>query len=94
MYFCLNKQRKTIIMKKVNIFRTKLGQLITLENYGATAGVCHAHGITFEKQVYQNQAQAMHSMGQLQYVIGVGDRKVLVERPLRRGKTYGNFKVA
>jgi hypothetical protein len=81
-------------MKTIKIYRTRLGQLITLENYGATAGVSHANGITFEKTVDIYKAQAMHSKGQLHYVFGIGDRKQLVEQPLRKNKTYGNFKVA
>lgn len=80
-------------MKTINIYRTKLGQLITLENYGATAGVCHAHGISFEKTVDQLTARAMHTKGQLQYVFGLGDRKELVAQPLKRNKTYGSFRI-
>ena len=81
-------------MKTVSIFKTKLGQLITLENYSPAAAVCHVNGIAFEKEVYQTQARAMHSDGLLHYVHGCGDRKFLVQQPLKRGKNYGNFKVA
>lgn len=79
-------------METVIILKNELGVLFTLENYGKTAGVCHQNGITIHKEVSKSKARAMHEKGQLHYVFGVGDRKVL-RGNLRRGKTYGKFEV-
>ena len=67
--------------------------LFTLENYGKTAGVCHINGITFHKEVSKLQARFMHEKGQLHYITGSGDRKVLTGVNLRRKTTLGDFKV-
>lgn len=79
-------------MEKVIVLKNELGVLFTLENYGKTASVCHVNNILFHSEVSKLKARAMHEKGQLHYVFGVGDRKVLRGK-LRRGKTYGNFEV-
>jgi len=79
-------------MENIRIFKNELGVLFTLENYGKTAGVSHSNNITVHGEVSKLKARAMHEKGQLHYVFGVGDRKVLTGK-LRRGKTYGKFEV-
>ena len=78
------------IMKR--IFKNEIGQLFTLEDYCKVAGVSHANNITKHKDVSIIKARQMHSTGSLLYISGHGDRKVLTGR-LKRGETYGNFKV-
>jgi hypothetical protein len=79
-------------MKQVTIF-TNGKSLFTLENYQPSAGVCHAHGITVHSRVSILKKRAMHTKGQLHYVSGFGDRKVLNGATLKRGQELGNFKV-
>lgn len=79
-------------MKNVTILKNEKGQLFTLENYDKVACVSHPNNIIFDREVDKATARAMHERGQLHYVFGIGDRKVLTGK-LRRGKTYGNFKV-
>lgn len=79
-------------MENVRIFKNEKGVKFTLENYDKTAGVSHANNIVFDSEVSKLKARAMHENSQLHYVFGIGDRKVLTGK-LRRGKTYGNFKV-
>ena len=62
--------------KQVTVF-TNGNSLFTLENFSQSAGVCHIHNITIHKTVSKNMAMAMHERGQLHYVFGIGDRKVL-----------------
>lgn len=74
------------------IFKNEIGQLFTLENYCKVAGVCHSNSITKHEDVSIIKARQMHELGSLLYISGHGDRKVLTGK-LKRGKTYGNFKV-
>ena len=89
-YICRNKNE--IVMKTVKIF-TNGKSLFTLENYQPSAGVCHVHGITAHSVVSVAKKRAMHTKGQLHYVVGAGDRVVLSNVSLKRGQQLGNFMV-
>lgn len=79
-------------MKTVVIY-TNGKSLLTLENYGKTAGVCHVNGITIHSEVSVLKARSMHSNGQLLYVSGIGDRKQLKDLQLKRGRNTDAFSV-
>lgn len=68
--------------------------LFTLENYGPSAGVCDANGITIHSEVSQLKKRAMHSQGALHYVYGIGDSIALKGAALKRGAVLGAFTVA
>lgn len=79
-------------MKKATIY-TNGKQLFTLESYGKTAGVCHENNIAIHSEVDKGNARAMHEKGQLHYIFGIGDSKVLSNATLKRGKTIGKFTI-
>lgn len=80
-------------MKKVAIYTNGISKF-TLENYDKVSGVCHVHGITKVEEVSIQMKRAMHSKGQIHYVIGIGDRKHLSGIPLKRGMEIGGFEIA
>jgi hypothetical protein len=67
--------------------------LFTLRNYNKSAGVCHPLNITLHSQVSKLKARAMHERGQLHYISGMGDRKVLFSLSLNRGMAFKSFKI-
>jgi len=79
-------------MKNVMVY-TNGKSLFTLANYSKTAGQSIVNGILFHKEVSVNRARAMHSSGSLNYVFGIGDRKVLKNVKLKRNKKIGSFDV-
>lgn len=79
-------------MKTVAIY-TNGKSLFTFENYDKAAGVSHVNGITLHDQVSKNKARAMHESGQLHYVLGMGDRKVLKGISLSRKMSFDQFEV-
>lgn len=85
-------KKQSNMEKQVTIF-TNGKSLFTLENYSLSAGVCHAHGITVHSKVSVLKKRAMHTKGQLHYVTGIGDRKVLAGISLYKGAELGSFKV-
>lgn len=68
--------------------------LFTLEDYGKTAGVCHPLNITLHSEVSKITARAMHSKGELHYIFGIGDRKVLSGVALNRKMELENFEIS
>lgn len=79
-------------MKTVTIYTNGISKF-TLENFGKTAGVSHPNGITIDSEVSTLKQRAMHSRGQLHYVFGCGDRKVLSGVGLKRGMSINGFEV-
>jgi len=79
-------------MKNITIY-TNGKSLFTLENFGKSAGVCHPHNITLHSEVNQLTARAMHSRGQLHYIVGTGDRKELAGVALSRKTKLENFSI-
>lgn len=86
-----NKQTQGI-MTTVKTF-TNGKSIFTLENYDWTTGVSIPNGIIFYKAISIEEKRKLHSNGSLHYVYGSGDRKVLKNTPLKRGKVYGKFEV-
>tara|TARA_R110000824_G_scaffold34903_4_gene110139 strand:+ start:2496 stop:2735 length:240 start_codon:yes stop_codon:yes gene_type:complete len=68
--------------------------LFTLRNYNKAAGVCHALNITLHSEVSKLKARSMHENGQLHYISGMGDRKVLSALSLNRSMTFNNFNIS
>lgn len=79
-------------MKTTTIY-TNGKSLFTLENFGKTAGVSHVHNITIHSEVSKNKARAMHTRGQLHYIIGTGDRKEIANMSLNRSMKLENFEI-
>ncbi len=82
-------------MKTTTRIYTNGKSLFTLEDY-AQGGVCHVHGIKFYEEMDVLKVRALHENGNLHYVFGVGDRKVLKDIHLKRkggGGKIGNFKI-
>ena len=80
-------------MKTTTIY-TNGKSLFTLENYGKTAGVCHANGITIHSEVSINVKRAMHEGGKLHYITGIGDTIELKDKYLNRKMTFKNFEIS
>lgn len=79
--------------KEVTVY-TNGESLFTLENYDKTSGVCHPLNITFNSSISKLKARAMHERGQLHYVFGMGDRKVLAGVKLNRKMKLKQFKIS
>jgi len=84
--------KKKEIMRTVTIYTNGISKF-TLEDFGKTAGVCHPHNITIDSEVTPLQKRAMHSRGQLHYVFGTGDRKVLSAVSLKRVMKVEGFEI-
>lgn len=79
-------------METVTVY-TNGKNLFTLENYDKAAGVSHANGITIHSQVSKLKVRAMHENGQIHYISGMGDRKVLKGVSLNRKMTLKQFQI-
>lgn len=84
-----HKHHKT--MKQVTVY-TNGKSLFTLENYGKTAGVSHANGVSIHSIVSIFVKRAMHTNGSLHYIIGTGDMRHIANTALSR-RNYGPFNV-
>lgn len=79
-------------MKTITIYTNGISNF-TLENYGKTAGVSHANGITIHSEVSNLTARHLHEKGKLHYIFGVGDRKELAGIKMNRKMKFENFKI-
>lgn len=79
-------------MKNITIY-TNGKSLFTLRNYDKTSGVSHVNGIAIHSEVSELKMRQMHCKGQLHYIDGIGDRKVLSGVELNRNMKFENFKI-
>jgi hypothetical protein len=67
--------------------------LFTLADFGKTAGASLANGISKHSQVSKLMSRHMHSIGQLHYISGTADRKVLSNILLNRKMKLSGFQI-
>ncbi len=91
----VRKERKFLVLQNAQ------GQKFILKDFQPSASVCYPNQIVpafydengKPEMTSQSMVRAMHERGQLHYIYGSGDRKVLTNAILKRGKKIENFEI-